>query len=306
MKSEVSISKMSEKMSERYPDLCVELDQYRLIEISGADAEKYLQGQLTCDVASLAVGEHTLTAHCDPKGKMSALLRLYRAETEQFFAIIHQSLLPEALVQLKKYAVFSKVTFTELDAVLYGITSGEKNAKRCEKMTALWFKQGDNEEPKRAIVWGETLESNASNSQLWDLMEIQDGMPVLLKANQFELIPQAANLQAVEKAISFTKGCYIGQETVARAKYRGANKRAMFTLVGNIEQAISLPEPASSIEMQLGENWRATGSVMTSVANEGKLWVQVVMNKEIEPDCRFRVNGVELSLIELPYELEGE
>ena len=49
---------------------------------------------------------------------------------------------------------------------------------------------------------------------------------------QNEFIPQALNLQAIEQAISFTKGCYIGQETVARAKYRGANKRAMYVLSG--------------------------------------------------------------------------
>jgi hypothetical protein len=250
-------------------------------------------------VAKLEVASHTLTCHCDPKGKMSALFRLYRASQEQFFAIIHQDLLPEALTQLKKYAVFSKVTFTELDTKLYGVTSGEILAKLHENSTALVFPQGQ----KRAIVWGENLEINGS-AKLWDLIDIQDGLPILLKANQFELIPQAANLQAVENAISFTKGCYIGQETVARAKYRGANKRAMFTLVGQVAGEITLPEIASSIEMQLGENWRATGTILSAVHYQDKLWLQVVMNKDVEREANFRVNGIALQICELPYSLE--
>lgn len=287
------------QVSKIHPDLCVPLTQYRLIEIAGVDAEKYLQGQLTCDVAKLDVGTHTLTSHCDPKGKMSGLFRLYRAAAEQFFAVVHQSLLPEALTQLKKYAVFSKVTFTELDTPIFGVTSGDILAKLHENSTALVIPHGQ----KRAMVWGEPLGTNGA-AELWDLIDIQDGLPILLKENQFELIPQAANLQAVENAISFTKGCYIGQETVARAKYRGANKRAMFTLVGNIEGDVELPTPASSIEMQLGENWRATGTILASVAYQGKLWLQVVMNKDVEPETRFRLNGVELQMCDLPYSVD--
>ena len=287
------------QVSKIHPDLCVPLTQYRLIEIAGVDAEKYLQGQLTCDVAKLDVGTHTLTSHCDPKGKMSGLFRLYRAAPEQFFAIVHQSLLPEALTQLKKYAVFSKVTFTELDTPIFGVTSGDILAKLHENSTALVIPHGQ----KRAMVWGETLETNGA-AELWDLIDIQDGLAILLKENQFELIPQATNLQAVENAISFTKGCYIGQETVARAKYRGANKRAMFTLVGDVEGNVELPTPASSIEMQLGENWRATGTILASVAYQGKLWLQVVMNKDVEPETRFRLNGVELQMCDLPYSVD--
>lgn len=280
------------------PDFCVPLNQYRLIEIAGSDAEKYLQGQLTADVTKLAIGEHTLTSHCDPKGKMSALFRLYRAQAEQFFAIIRCELLPEALVQLKKYAVFSKVTFTELDTPLFGVANSTALANLSENATTLVLSCAQ----KRAIVWGEILTTHGE-SALWDLADIQDGLPILAKTNQFELIPQAANLQAVENAISFTKGCYIGQETVARAKYRGANKRAMFILVGNSEQT-ECPEAGQTLEMQLGENWRASGTVLAAVHYQQQLWVQIVLNKEIEADTLFRFNDTLLKICELPYALE--
>lgn len=289
-----------QKVTHQQPKLCVALTQYRLIEVAGIDAEKYLQGQLTCDMAKLAVGEQTLTCHCDPKGKMSALFRLYRATAEQFYLIIQQDLLPEALVQLKKYAVFSKVTFIELDQALFGTTSGEIIAKFNENVTACYL----DEEPKRAIFWGDIAVEINGDSRLWDLIDIQQGVPLLYKANQFELIPQATNLQLLDKAISFTKGCYIGQETVARAKYRGANKRAMFTFVGNVEGEIELPEVASSIEMQLGENWKSTGTILAVQRYQQQLWLQVVLNKELEPEANFRVGNVSLALFELPYSLE--
>lgn len=287
-------------VTHKTPNLCVALTQYRLIEVTGVDAEKFLQGQLTCDVTKLAQGEHTLTCHCDPKGKMSGLFRLYRQSADQFFMIILQDLLPEALAQLKKYAVFSKVTFTELDTPLYGTTSGEMIANFSDKVTACIIL----DEQKRAIFWGDVFPETNSDTTAWDLIDIQQGVPLLYKANQFELLPQAANVQHLEQSISFTKGCYIGQETIARAKYRGANKRAMFTLVGKIEGEITLPEVASSVEMQLGENWKSTGTILASIKDENTLWVQVVLNRDIEPDSLFRIGDTKLSIYSLPYALD--
>ena len=61
---------------------------------------------------------------------------------------------------------------------------------------------------------------------------------------------------------------------------------------------------ASSIEMQLGENWRAMGTILSAVHYQGKLWLQVVMNKDVEQEANFRVNGIALQICELPYSLE--
>ncbi|WP_373819931.1 folate-binding protein [Glaesserella sp.] len=288
-------------VTHQIPDLCVELTQYRLIEVSGVDAEKYLQGQLTCDVSKIAAGEQTLTAHCDPKGKMSALFRLYRHAHEQFFIIIQQDLLPEALTQLKKYAVFSKVAFNPLDTPLYGTTDHTLFANFPPKVTACHI----SDEQPRAIFWGEIQPQFNGESTLWDLIDIQQGVPLLYKVNQFELIPQAINLQCLERAISFSKGCYIGQETVARAKFRGANKRAMFTLVGKVGAETTLPEIGKSVEMQIGENWKQTGTILSAVIYYEKLWLQVVLNKEIEQGSCFRLGNTALELCELPYELEN-
>ena len=102
----------------------ISLNHYDLVEVAGVDAEKYLQGQLTCDVMHLAAGASTLTAHCDPKGKMNSLFRLIKLSSEQFLILMPKNLFTP-LEHLKKYAVFSKVTFQVLDWQIVGLI-GEK------------------------------------------------------------------------------------------------------------------------------------------------------------------------------------
>ncbi|MDP8034062.1 folate-binding protein [Pasteurella atlantica] len=272
------------------------LKQYKVIEVAGLDAQKFLQGQLTCDVAKLEMGKQTLTAHCDPKGKVSGLWRLYRQSENQFLIIIHQDLLPEAIDQLKKYAIFSKVTFTEKQIFVYGCIeqniSGEIFAKIYQNHTACQLEENSS----RHIILSEHPLDATENSEYWDLLDIQNGIPILLKQNRLTFIPQALNLQDIEQAISFKKGCYIGQETVARAKYRGANKRAMFTLVGTLSENSSLPDIGSAVEMQLGENWKSTGTILYSLIADNQLWVQVVLNNDISTENIFRINETKLSL----------
>ncbi len=274
----------------------IQLKQYKVIEVAGLDAQQFLQGQLTCDVTKLEIGKQTLTAHCDPKGKISGLWRLYRQSENQFLIIIHQDLLPEAIDQLKKYAIFSKVTFTGQQTFVYGFVkqqiSSEISAKIYQNHTACQLEENSS----RHIILSEQPLDATENSAYWDLLDIQNGIPILLKQNRLTFIPQALNLQDIGQAISFKKGCYIGQEIVARAKYRGANKRAMSTLVGTLSENASLPEVGSAVEMQLGENWKSTGTILYSLIADNQLWVQVVLNKDIEVDSVFRVNETHLSL----------
>ena len=274
----------------------ISLTQYQLIEAHGADAEKYLQGQLTTDVVRLASGATTLTAHCDPKGKMNAIYRLFKVSSEQFFLLIKKDLLPSGLDALKKYAVFSKVSFDLRDWQIIGLI-GEK----CGKITPHFSLEIDGQ---RSILLNETeLPVNFNGDERsWDVADIQAGLPNLSPQTQNEFIPQALNLQAIEHAISFTKGCYIGQESVARAKYRGANKRAMFILKGDTQ---AQPEIGSEIEMQLETNWRKTGTITSAVNLDGVLWLQVVMNNDVEENQVFRLpqDGTILEQKTLPYSL---
>lgn len=146
-------------------------------------------------------------------------------------------------------------------------------------------------------------EAELNNSQQWLALNIEAGFPVIDAANSGQFIPQATNLQALG-GISFKKGCYTGQEMVARAKFRGANKRALWLLKGS---ASRLPEAGEDLELKMGENWRRTGTVLAAVKLEdGQVVVQVVMNNDMEPDSIFRVrdDANTLRIEPLPYSLE--
>ena len=271
----------------------IHLSQYQLIEIAGVDAEKYLQGQITADVTKLTIGASTLTAHCDPKGKMTGLFRLIRLSTEQFYLLVRTELLPTALDQLKKYAVFSKVTFTPVESQIVGIIddSSKISAQVCVEF-------GN----RKILINPESAVNMSEDFMCWDVADIQQGYPILTAKAQGKFIPQALNLQAIEQAISFAKGCYIGQETVARAKYRGANKRAMFAFKTETE---TVPEIGGEIEMQLESGWRKTGTILSAVNVDGVLWLQVVLSNQFEEHQAFRLTETHtaLEMLALPYGL---
>lgn len=271
--------------------LATTLTDYRVIEIAGIDSQKFLQGQLTCDVVKMPEHSSTLAAHCDPKGKMISLFRLVKFSPEQFWFIFEQSLLPTALEQLKKYAVFSKVTFTEQPLSLYAFTPDQLPIK-CNNDLAVSQNDAGTlihitaEQDYYLLLTSQILDVGKEIEQ-WKALNIFNGTPLFNDASQGEFIPQALNLQHLEQAVSFSKGCYIGQETIARAKYRGANKFAMFTLVS---ESLENADLGTGVEMALENGWRRTGTIINAAHYNQQTWLQVVLNKDITPDTLFRLN----------------
>lgn len=312
--------------SARLPLTLISLDDWALATISGADSEKYLQGQVTADVAQLGEHQHLLVAHCDPKGKMWSNLRLFRRQ-DGFAVIERRSLRDAQLTELKKYAVFSKVTIVADDEnVLLGVAGFQARAALktlfselpdADKplindgaTSLLWFEYPDERfllvtDVATAGRVTEALRGEAqfNNSLQWLALNIEAGLPIIDAVNSAQFIPQATNIQALG-GISFKKGCYTGQEMVARAKFRGANKRALWYLAGN---ASRVPEAGEDLELKMGENWRRTGTVLAAVQlDDGRVLVQVVMNNDMEADSVFRVrdDANTLSIQPLPYSLE--
>ncbi|MGP1958974.1 MAG: tRNA-modifying protein YgfZ [Arsenophonus sp. NC-CH8-MAG3] len=303
------------------------LNDWSFITATGVDAEKYLQGQLTADIVALTAKQHILTAHCDAKGKIWSTLRLFHYN-EGFGYILRTSVAIKQLTELKKYAVFSQITFSQQsNAVLLGIAGqGARNALNSH------FSILPNRE-KPIIHLGQTILLHFSlpferfliltdsatateltkyfpqhgDSQQWLALDIAAGIPNIDIENSEQFIPQAVNLQALPASISFQKGCYSGQETVARAKYRGSNKRAMFWLAG---AANTLPKAGDAIEWKIGDNWRRTGTVLaTASLTNGLISIQVVMNNNIDKESIFRLAGEinsELTIQPLPYLLTEE
>jgi len=312
--------------SANLPLTLVSLEDWALVSVVGADTVKYLQGQVTADIDAMSADQHILCAHCDAKGKMWSNLRLFTRGDGMAF-IERRNLRDAQLAEIKKYAVFSKITFTpDDDVVLLGVAgaeassalsglftdlpNAEKQVVQQDESTLLYFSLPAERylvitSPEKAAQITEELGDKAqlNDSQQWLALDIEAGFPVIDTINSVQFIPQATNIQALD-GISFTKGCYAGQEMVARAKYRGANKRALYWLAGNASQT---PAAGDSLDLQLGENWRRTGTVLAAVQlTEGVLWVQAVLNNDLDAESILRVReeeGSKLTIQPLPYSL---
>ena len=309
------------------PLVLISLENWALIHLSGADAEKYLQGQVTTDISTIPQ-EHTLTAHCDPKGKMWSDLRLFH-HLDGFSYIERSSVVDSQLAELKKYAVFSKVTFEKRTDLKMLAVAGHGAKDALTSLFSALPEQGNHitvdgvttilhfplpterfllvtDEATAQKVIGSLNATQVSDDQ-WLSLDIEAGYAIIDQENSAQHLPQATNLQALPHGISFKKGCYTGQEMVARAKFRGANKRAMYWLTGT---GTSLPNPGEGIEWQLGDKWRRTGTILAAVRlGNGHLNIQIIMNNDMEPDSVFRVTGDEqshLTIAPLPYSFNEE
>ena len=211
--------------------------------------------------------------------------------------------------ELKKFAVFSKVEIAADERHATGIAGTGSDS---------WISAQFGLEQSGLIDGGMAVKIEqdrwllVSNQQadalpqgdesLWWGLEIKAGLPHMEAVHQGEFIPQMLNLQALD-GISFNKGCYMGQETVARAKYRGANNRALFLLAGSASEPVNAGD---TLELQLGDNWRRSGMVLNAWQQAGQVWLTAVLPKDTEADAQFRLKqdeGSRLTLQPLPYAL---
>lgn len=284
------------------------LTKIAITRLSGQDRVKYLQGQVTCDVNALQPGQSTLGGHCDPKGKLWSDFRLLCLE-ESLLLLTTPSVLERQLPELKKFAVFSKVEIAADERHATGLAG-----KGTDAWVAAQFGLEQSglvaggmavklEQDRWLLVSSEQADAlPAGDESLWWGLEIKAGLPHMEAVHQGEFIPQMLNLQALD-GICFNKGCYMGQETVARAKYRGANNRALFLLAGCASEPVNAGD---TLEIQLGDNWRRSGMVLNAWQHQGQVWLTAVLPKDTEADARFRLKQEEssqLTLQPLPYEL---
>jgi hypothetical protein len=222
-----------------------------LLEVSGEDGQAFLQGQLTNDVRALSATSAQLSTYCTPQGRMLATMVVWRSGPS------YQLLLPAELAgavaaRLRKHVLRAKVRIdevTERYAVLGIGGAGAAEALRasCGSVPEAAL--------DRLVLGADSLvclrpglyllvvpieaagacwdrlaaRARPAGTQWWEWRMIRAGIPSLCLATQDRFVPQMAGMDALG-AISFEKGCYPGQEVVARARYRGQVKRALFRL----------------------------------------------------------------------------
>ena len=293
---------------------------HQLISLTGADKLSYLHGQITQDLNKLSNSNYLWAGHCSAKGKLWGVFKLF-SHQDSYYLAGSQPEVEKSLSELKKYAVFAKVDIDVSTNRLIGLFSDDLtpvleklDIRFSDDQTACDFPSGKALKlaPNRVLLMVDSQfsmpddVSTLDNCALWQEAAIKAGEPQLNSDAIGEYVPQMVNLQAIN-GISFKKGCYTGQETVARMKYLGKNKRAMYIVTGKSDGLLEEPE----LETQVGENWRRAGKLIAQSYNENSqtLFGLVVLPNDTPSTHVLRAKHtpqVELSILPLPYSLEDE
>jgi len=210
------------------PDLSLtSLDDLSTLSIRGADAVAFLQGQLSRDIATLGSQGALFAGLHNPQGRCLALLRVLHLGADHVLLVLPSELAEAVRQQLSRYVLRAKVKVEDVaDAWrVYGITGPDAAAAASTRLHMAM----DARQTRQLILAprSEPLpEGDHVGRDAWRLDDIADGIPEIGKATTGLWVAQMLNLDLLG-AISFDKGCYTGQEVIARAHYRGQVKRRM-------------------------------------------------------------------------------
>ena len=179
--------------------ITIAINHFGFIAIQGKNSASFLQGQLTCDIHKINKEKSSFGSCCNHKGRMIANFFVFQNDQEHYF-LLPKSMIPLTILHLKKYAVFSNVKLTFVDNVI------------------------DFNIPEIIL---EELDKNS-----WRTINVNTGLVWLYPETSGKLIPQMINLQKWG-GVSFTKGCFIGQEIIARTEHLGKLKRHLYRAVLN-------------------------------------------------------------------------
>ena len=207
-----------------------------VIDVSGPDAEAFLDSQLTSDVKNIKIKSLTRSGYCNPKGRLIATPYVIR-NANSFNLLLPNDLVDEFISRISRFILRAKVSINENDALaIVGVI-----AQAGAKISIRELDELDNEileiNSRQGFIlcpfnslesfWVKTTQSYLpSQFEHWEIENIRNGIVNIGDATKEQFLPQMINLEK-HKGVSFTKGCYPGQEIVARTKYLGSVKRKL-------------------------------------------------------------------------------
>jgi folate-binding protein YgfZ len=271
------------------------LPELRLITVAGPERLRFLQGQLTQDLALVTPGTTCLAGWAEPKGRLlwAGHLVLIPGDAGDRFGMVVPAALADALAQqLRRFVLRAKVTVDVDGTAIAGIDAGTPPAPPGNDYQLA----GDHTRALRISPPTAGLpDASASASAAWELADIRAGIPVVEPATSGQFVPQMLNLDLLA-GVSFTKGCYPGQEIVARTRYLGRVKRRMF----RFGAAVAPPPPGTTVYGPRG----AVGQVVRAAATPGggtELLAVVVLDDLASPLFLEAGERVALERLTLPY-----
>lgn len=297
------------------------LPQWGVIRAVGADAAAFLHGQLSNDVKGLGPAQAHLAAFCNAQGRMLASLLVGRHATDEFWLACSADLLPATLKRLSMFVLRAKAKLSDASAELVAIGlagSAAAAALGNDAPSATWAKASrgaamlirlpDAEGLPRWLWLGPLAEADALLEGLpaldaarWQWLEVSSGIAPVVAATSGHFVPQMLNYELVG-GVDFKKGCYPGQEVVARSQYLGKLKRRAYLLASEApaqpgqevfwsgDAAQPAGQVASAGADAAGQTWRLIAELKTTATDSGSLHLG-------------SADGPALQLLPLPYTL---
>ncbi len=266
------------------------LEHYGLLLAAGDDARAFLHAQLTNDVENLAPGQARYAGWCSAKGRLLASF-LVAHYSGGFLLQLSRDLVPAVLKRLSMFVLRSKVKITDVTGqwAQYGVwepAGGNALAvSESDGSVSIGIDAG-----RRLVLAPEGRFSPNATAGDWALAEIRAGRALITQPTQDQFVPQMVNLE-LSGGVDFKKGCYPGQEIVARAQYRGAVKRRMVHLKG----------AALTPGQELFSDGQSSGMVVNAAGDESLAVLQVSAIEAKSPICA-QPQAAPLELLPLPYD----
>ena len=250
-----------------------DLEHLRILTISGEDAGELLQGQMTQDVRKLEDGKIHITSFCNVQGRVIASAFI-QERNDQYDLILSSEIIDDLENHLQRYILRSKVIIEQSDEKTFGAYKSDINedSKECRSLK---------NDPKRVLTLSSQVPESIDNfitSEEWIRCDIENSIAIINKESTEKFIPQMLNLDILD-AVSFSKGCYTGQEVVARVQHRGKIKQRMFKFKTENEDLIShgseihheSKKVGTVVISELIDNYTIGLAVINSADNESQL-----------------------------------
>jgi folate-binding protein YgfZ len=287
---------------------------HSLLQVQSVDNLKFLQGQFTCDLKEINLQQWRYGALCTHQGRVIANFLLLQVADNQHILRVSTGTLGALQDTLEKFAPFYRATLSNRvnDFVLLGLhgpqaaalveqvfrqvpdvgnalqTASATVVRLAEQRFECWIKN-----EALATLWPQLLaHATPTGCTFWQLLNIRAGLGEVRQPTIETWTPHMLNLQSIG-AISFKKGCYTGQEIVARTEYRGHQKRAMYRVCG----LGAAPEPAAPV--MAGEH--SAGEIVLASASGTQQWEGLAVLAETHLDRPLSCNHQPIQQLDLPY-----
>ncbi len=294
------------------------LDHLCAYRVCGDDAKSFLQGQCSNDVEKTTTTAATLNAYCTPKGRMLAIFYLVQWQ-QDYIMILPAAIAASVIQRLRMYVMRAQVEFELItDAQLFGVVDpqGDLINMLCASHAPELPYQSHSDQhtlcvrvpaviPRYIVLSSASVDcsqlpyQHVCSHDYWLYQDIINGIPNLNEALQEAFVPQMANMELIN-GVSFKKGCYPGQEVVARLHYIGNSNRRMFQFSCVSEQTIQPGDDIYDTDTQ-----QVVGKVVSAVRQDKQLGLAVIRIASVKTN-KLTLHDAAVSILTLPYAVPVE